>query len=355
MLFSSAVVVTTANLYLPFNQMFRSSKIPRLRAGFTGGSEEGELTVQGSGTYSLGMWKLRTSTRTATVEDTSCELEIINDLDETIIFCWVTAKGELKHYIPVNDKSIRDNSVTNKHLEYTYANDLFVCIRNVQPLPAFMKDITDEAFLFCYTPVKTKRRHTLTVRKINKRKFFSLRGAREVLQVERTCVPVDSAADIIDSTQKVYDSRTISGFKVRYEPGVFAVPGFEDVIVADIEQLVSLLPPGACERLQRDTFIYINKSLTYGTVRDPVVATGCCYHPRGGADWLKNNGLTMEKEGCVEIFSAEAYLRSNGHWGPGGVLVHEFSHVFHDKFCQDAYDCVAIRDVSCHNMWTIAD
>jgi len=346
LLFGSAVLVTTANLYLPFSRMFRTSKIPRLRAGFNRGSDEGELTVQGLGSYSLGMWKLRTSTRTSSADDISCELEIINELDESILFCWVTAKGELKHYVPINDKSIKDKSVSNVHLEYTYANDLFVCIRNVQPLPALMKDIADEAFLFCYTPLKSHLRHTLTVHKTNKRRLFSLRGARETLRVERRCVPVESDADILDSTGKVYESRTINGFKVRFEPGVFSVPNFEQVITADINQLVCLLPAGACARLQRDTSIYINKSLTYGTVRNPVVAKGCCYHPRGGADWLKKNGLTTDKEGCVEIFSAESYLQSNDHWGPGGVLVHEFSHVYHDKFCQDGYDCLAIRNVS---------
>lgn len=345
LLFSSAVIVTTANLYMPFNQMFRRLRTARLRSD-SADTEEGELVVQGTSSYSLGMWKLRASTRKPSAEDVSCELEIINNLDEPVLVCWVTSKGELKHYIPVNDKSIKDKSVSNVHLEYTYTNDLFVCIRNIQPFPATMKDITDEAFLFCYKPLKRKHRHTLTLSKTLKRRLFNLRGAREVLQVDRSCVLAESDAEILDSTTKVYDSRIIEGFHVYFEPGVFAVPGFERTIHADIAQLVCLLPRGACAKLQQDTHIYINKSLTYGTVRCPIEARGCCYHPRGGADWLKKNGLTVKKEGCVEIFNAEGYLKSNHHWGTGGVLVHEFSHVFHNKFCKEGYDNPSIRDVS---------
>jgi hypothetical protein len=170
---------------------------------------------------------------------------------------------------------------------------------------------------------------------------------RSILQVERQCVPVESEADIIDSTTKPYHIRMIHGFKIFFEPNVFsAVPGFEAAITADIEQLVCLLPAAACAKLQTDTPIYINQSLTYGTLRCPVVGTGCCYHPLGGADWLKKNGLTVDKEGCVEIFSAASYLKDKNLWGVGGVLVHEFSHVFHNKHCKDGYDNTAIRDVS---------
>ncbi len=327
--------------------MLRRARTARLRSD-SADTEEGELVIQGTGSYSLGMWKLRTSTRKPSAEDVSCELEIINDLDEQVLVCWVTSKGELKHYIPINDKSIKDKSVSNVHLEYTYANDLFVCIRNVQPLPVRMKDITDESFLFCYKPLRRKHRHTLTLSKTLKRRMLSLRGAQEVLQVDRICMPVESDDDILDSTKKIYDTCKIDGFTVFFEPGVFAVPNFERTIRADIAQLVCLLPRGACAKLQRDTHIYINKSLTYGTVRCPVVARGCCYHPLGGADWLKKNGLTVKKEGCVEIFNAEGYLNSNHHWGTGGVLVHEFSHVFHNKFCEDGYGNPNIRDVSCH-------
>lgn len=60
------------------------------------------------------------------------ELEIINDLDETILVCWVDWNGNLKHYYPVNDGSINDGSVSNKHIEFGYKNHSFICIRQPQ-------------------------------------------------------------------------------------------------------------------------------------------------------------------------------------------------------------------------------
>jgi len=106
---------------------------------------------------------------------------------------------------------------------------------------------------------------------------------------------------------------------------------------------VRLIPKTACERLQSSTSIYINQSLSYGTVNKPVKGSGCCFHPLGDAEWLRRNGLNVCKEGCVEIFDAAGYLKSRNHWGAGGVLVHEFSHVYHNKFCDGSYDCEDIR------------
>jgi hypothetical protein len=32
------------------------------------------------------------------------------------------------------------------------------------------------------------------------------------------------------------------------------------------------------------------------------------------------------------------------HWGPGGVLVHELSHAFHNKFCPNGFDCPEVLE-----------
>ena len=62
-------------------------------------------------------------------DDDDVELEVINDLNETILLCWVDSTGKLHHYHPISDGSIKDGSVSNRHVEYTNTNDAFVFIR----------------------------------------------------------------------------------------------------------------------------------------------------------------------------------------------------------------------------------
>ena len=349
-LFSSVILLSVASIKFSVLDMLRGRSNSLLRLKPSDDSSFGEIITPMSPRFSQGLWKYKRTTRTGGESDTSCEFEIVNDLDEPVLLCWVTETGDLKHYRPLNDKSIKDKSVSNIHREYTYVHDHFVCIRNIDPLPANLRDVREECFVFSYTPLHPKIVHTITLSRSIKKKSFWLRGSVETTiatMVDVSYSPVESAGEIIDSSQKRYDCRQICGFRVHYEPGVFDdVSDFESTITADITQLSAMLPAQACDKLQADTAIYINKSLTYGTTKHPIIATGCCYHPRGGVDWLRNNGLAVCKEGCVEIFSASSYLRSRQHWGTGGVLVHEFSHVYHDKHCRDGYDCEDIRNVS---------
>mmetsp|Transcript_13688 Transcript_13688/g.30181 ORF Transcript_13688/g.30181 Transcript_13688/m.30181 type:complete len:530 (+) Transcript_13688:173-1762(+) len=339
-LFSSCILLGVANILNPFGSMLRGG--PRIRARPEKHAEEGELIVYGSLNFSLGLWKLKFSEQqSGKAETLRCELEVINELDEPILICWVDDGGFLRHYRPVNDRSIKDSSVRNSHMEHTSSHDHFVCIRKVNPLPAALKDIPEDAFICSYTPLKSRILHTLTIRKPRKRLFsFYKGGGRYAVQAEYSDM---ESGQVIDSTHKVYAVRAMCGFKVHYEQGVFEVAGFEGVFEQDLEMLQKLLPAGACAKLRFDTPIWLNASLTYGTKKRPVVATSCCYHPLGGADWLRANGLTEQKEGCVEIFSAADYLRTRGHWGVGGVLVHEFSHVYHDKHCEGGYECPDIH------------
>ena len=60
---------------------------------------------------------------------------------------------------------------------------------------------------------------------------------------------------------------------------------------------------------------------------------------------MRKMGMNEAKAGGVEVYSARDYLQSRRLWGPGGILCHELSHVFHDKWCPGGYDCVAIREV----------
>jgi len=148
----------------------------------------------------------------------------------------------------------------------------------------------------------------------------------------------------INYPTKIYNFCYIENFGVYFEPGVFDdVPCYQ-TICADIAQLVRLLPSGALQKLQKDTHIYINKTLTYETLRFFEMGRNCCYHPRDETQWLKDRGLALEKRGCVEINNLEDYLSSIHLWGTGGLLAHEFSHAYHDKFCYSGFDNAVINE-----------
>jgi hypothetical protein len=68
-----------------------------------------------------------------------------------------------------------------------------------------------------------------------------------------------------------------------------------------------------------------------------------CYHPFGGKDWLVANGLNPQKAGSVHIYRFEDYLSTRDLWGKGGLLLHEFSHAFHDKHTVGGYSCPLVR------------
>ena len=90
--------------------------------------------------------------------------------------------------------------------------------------------------------------------------------------------------------------------------------------------------------LQESTTIWLNDELTYGPVNKPIVGKGCCYHPRDGSAWLSRSGLSISKASGIEIYRAKDLFSDRSLWGVGGVLVHELSHAYHDKFCKEGYD-----------------
>ena len=53
--------------------------------------------------------------------------------------------------------------------------------------------------------------------------------------------------------------------------------------------------------------------------------------------------MRMDKAGGIEVYCAQEYLDSRTQWGVGGLLLHELSHAFHNKFCPEGYDCLLIR------------
>lgn len=81
----------------------------------------------------------------------------------------------------------------------------------------------------------------------------------------------------------------------------------------------------------------MNCSFQYGPQACPIDGEGFCFHP--DVDWLIAHGCHAQKVECVELYNLENEYKSDYLlWGPGGVLVHEFSHAYHFKCLPGDYD-----------------
>jgi hypothetical protein len=159
---------------------------------------------------------------------------------------------------------------------------------------------------------------------------------------------------VIDTSKKIYIEEEICGFTVMLEPQVFSdVGSLRDTLTADLEMIRLLLPEKAYKRLTKSTRFWVNKSISFGPASSPVVGNTCTYHPKGGAEWLRSNGLRTDKAGDIEIYCAEEYLESRCLWGIGGVLLHELSHAYHDQYCANGYDNEDIRQVAIQLMYIL--
>jgi hypothetical protein len=269
-------------------------------------------------------------------DDGTCEVAVVNHTDRALVFCWVDHGGKLRHYAQVNDRSIRDGSVSHVHVEQTTACHAFVCVDLTDAggkVPQTLVDVADGQLVFVYKPTRAALRHQVTVTR-----------TRGCFRADLRCTKLKRTA-VIDTSKKEYATAAIEGFIVRYEPGVFdSVRGLRETLETDLRQLRCLLPPAARRLLQQSTPLWINAAITYGTTDAPVVGTTCCFHPVGGEEWLRRNGMRQDKVGGIEIYSAANYMKCRGEWGDGGLLLHEYSHAYHCKYCPDGYDCAAIRD-----------
>lgn len=282
-LFSGVIVLTHARLLNPFTLMFGKSDRKLLTTTKKPRIEHSELIISGSTEFFTHNWKKRKSTSSENDNsiEKECELEIINDLDNPILLCWIGEDGKLHHFHPIFDNSIKDNSVCNNHLEYTEVGHAFICLKQTKTLPKYMRDVHDDMFICCFTPKNAKEKSTITLSKEQKRRRMFLRGSKHEISVTITKQPLTHNSDvIIDNTNKPYLSKLIAGFTVHYEHDVFtSVPHLEETILADFTAVVKLLPQQACVRLQATTPLWINKSITYGTVNNPVVGENViCVH-----------------------------------------------------------------------------
>lgn len=288
-----------------------------------------------------------------------CELEIINDLDEVIVFCWVNHTGKLYHFYPINDRSIKDGSVSNAHVEMTHVSHAFVGLKQRSKRPTHLSNVNKEVrivvnivekkpptlffgkdFIFLCKPTLGGVKQTVRLSKSGKRSGSGVEVTfkREILE---------SANEVIDTSSKHYDITNVCGFTVNFEPGVFEMnPELKEALIQDLSEVCRLLPEAACGKLQASTPFWINQSITYGPKRKPIVATTCTFHPKGGEDWLCSMGMREDKAGGIELYSAKDFLHSRSLWGLGGLLLHELTHAYHNKHCPNGFDCEDVLEVS---------
>lgn len=270
-----------------------------------------------------------------------CELEIINNGNSAITFCWVSPEGNLHHYRRICDTSIKDGSVSNRHVECALTGHVFVGFLG-SARPNTLDEIDSKKLMFIVRPNKAKCRHVICVEE----SFGALRSFRSTKVYVAAVTPMAEAVSIIDNSNKRYCLRLISQFRVLYEEGVFErVCGLEECLSSDLSMISALVPQTALNCLRDSTSIYINDSMLYGPKDKPIVGSFACFHPKDGQDWLAANGFNVNKAGCIEVYSAAEYLRSRAYWGVGGLLLHELSHSYHNQHCKDGFDCSEVIQV----------
>jgi len=161
----------------------------------------------------------------------------------------------------------------------------------------------------------------------------------------------------VDVSSKHYDHVTLGGWPCRIEPGCFhhssekecrenGKCSLQSRFETDIAAACQSLPPMAREKLQLSTPIWINKSHMWGPRVAPIRGRDACFHP--GAQWLSRNGDNPLKCGGVEFYDANHYLSDCDHWGPGGLILHELSHAWHNIHVANGYDNEQIEE--CYEM-----
>ena len=165
----------------------------------------------------------------------------------------------------------------------------------------------------------------------------------------------------LDTTKKVYRDMIIGGWRCKCEQGLFVtnnsnsntcsnkddeemqkISKVKEQLERDLLVCSQKLPKEACKLLKQSTLIWINKCQKYGPKCAPVVGRGMCFHP--GSGWLIENGMSSDKCGGVELYEAGRYLDDHSLWhGEGGVMLHELSHAWHNKFTTNGYDNEEIR------------
>ena len=94
---------------------------------------------------------------------------------------------------------------------------------------------------------------------------------------------------LIDNTNKLYHTLNIHGYIIHYEPDIFTnIHQLKTALEIDLKAVNNLLPNEARRKLQCNTSIWVNTSITYGHNSDPIVGRCATFHP--GPEWLRKNG-----------------------------------------------------------------
>lgn len=245
------------------------------------------------------------------------KLTVRNCLQFPVILGWIDPQGEL-----ANPAVIESNDCL---AVCTYANHCFVCFHALDPVPGCVADVPDDCFVFYYRLCQGSREHAVTINR--GRSNQHLRGSfyrdrpPAVISVVITRPP----------TQTPWDTISINGFTLRTEPGLFDDhPMLGSALLVDLSAVCALIPAAHLQRIASSTAIFINSAGN---------CEGMAYHHQ----YAENEA---EKQGCIEVYSAAHYLDSRQHWGPGGMLLHELCHAFHDKCVPDGYQNNDILHVS---------
>jgi len=149
----------------------------------------------------------------------------------------------------------------------------------------------------------------------------------------------------IDSTNKIYKPETIGGWPCMCEENWDAHDKkIRALLHHELKAAVGFLPPHAREYLMKTdpTPFYINSTAPqYGPRVAPITAEGFCYHP--DSRWLRDNGMSQSKAKCIEMYQVSEYYEDLEIWGPGGSLLHELSHAYHDKMVEHGFDNALIK------------
>jgi len=143
---------------------------------------------------------------------------------------------------------------------------------------------------------------------------------------------VGAAAPVVSRRTYSYCRDRAGGFDVDIDKRCYDDPQRLKDFLADLEAAGECLPDIAKARL-RDCCVVVHAET--GRLRN------MCYHPRRGGAWLEAHGLDRKLAGCVHLYNLTDYMSACDLWGPGGSLVHELAHAFHDALCGGhANECV---------------
>jgi hypothetical protein len=269
-------------------------------------------------------------------DEVPVKITFVNTPHETLILCWVDCRsnnGKLHHFVPVHPKgSIRDGSVSNCSSHYSTSGHAFVAFTRVEMNPESLHDIPTTAFKAIYRAATSvaNEHHVITIAEDG--------GAHLDVKTKSQ----DDA--VIDNSSKEYELVDVAGFQCYFDIEAFQDSDSRSTLERDFKEVQRLLPGKAFEALKRTPF-YVNSTLVYGNRGSPMAGAHATYHPTGSARWLQEHGLSLDHEGSIEIMNLGNYNKDRTCWGPGGLLLHELCHAYHDKHMQDGYDNHEIRSM----------